>query len=83
MINFMSLIFLTDQMVITRTASGVDQPAVLRQGTSNNTNPDPQPSQPHQVPPAGMEQFLSAQTQLRTNMANTIANMQAQMNQAP
>jgi hypothetical protein len=30
-----------------------------------------------------MEQFLTAQTQLLTNMANTIANMQAQMNQAP
>jgi hypothetical protein len=49
----------------------------------NNTNLDPQPSQPHQAPPAGMEQFLAAQTQLLTNMANTIANMQAQMNQAP
>jgi hypothetical protein len=83
MINFMSIIFLTDQMVNTRSGSGVDQPAVPRQGTSNNTNPDPQPSQPHQVPPAGMEQFLAAQTQLLTNMANTIANMQAQMNQAP
>jgi hypothetical protein len=30
-----------------------------------------------------MEQFLAAQTQLLTNMANTIANMHAQMNQAP
>jgi hypothetical protein len=30
-----------------------------------------------------MEQFLAAQTQLLTNMVNTIANMQAQMNQAP
>jgi hypothetical protein len=30
-----------------------------------------------------MEQFLATQTQLLTNMANTIANMQAQMNQAP
>jgi hypothetical protein len=30
-----------------------------------------------------MEQFLAAQTQLLTQMANTIANMQAQMNQAP
>jgi hypothetical protein len=30
-----------------------------------------------------MEQLLAAQTQLLTNMANTIANMQAQMNQAP
>jgi hypothetical protein len=29
-----------------------------------------------------MEQFLAAQTQLLTNMANTIANMQDQMNQA-
>jgi hypothetical protein len=29
-----------------------------------------------------MGQFLAAQTQLLTNMANTIANMQAQMNQA-
>jgi hypothetical protein len=83
MINFMSLIFLTNQMVNTRSGSGVDQPVVPRQGTSNNTNPDPQPSQSHQTPPAGMEQFLAAQTQLLTNMVNTIANMQAQMNQAP
>jgi hypothetical protein len=30
-----------------------------------------------------MEQFLAAQTQLLTNMANTIANMQAQMDKAP
>jgi hypothetical protein len=30
-----------------------------------------------------MEQFLTAQTQLLTNMANTITNMQAQMKQAP
>jgi hypothetical protein len=30
-----------------------------------------------------MEQFLATQNQLLTNMANTIANMQAQMNQAP
>jgi hypothetical protein len=30
-----------------------------------------------------MEQFLAAQTQLLTNMANTITNMRAQMNQAP
>jgi hypothetical protein len=49
----------------------------------NNPNPDLQPSQPHQAPPAGMEQFVTAQTQLLTNMANTIANMQAQMSQAP
>jgi hypothetical protein len=83
MINFISLIFLTNQMVNTRSGSGVDQPAVLRQGTNNNTNPDLQPSPPDQAPPAGMEQFLAAQTQLLTNMANTITNMQAQMNQAP
>ena len=82
MINFMSLTFLTDQMVNTWSGSGVDQPALLRQGTSNNTTPDPPQSQ-HQAPPAGMEQFLTAQTQLLTNMANTITNMQAQMNQAP
>jgi hypothetical protein len=30
-----------------------------------------------------MEQFLAAQTQLLTNMTNTIANMQPQMNQTP
>jgi hypothetical protein len=30
-----------------------------------------------------MEQFLTAKTQLLTNMANTIANMQAQTNQDP
>jgi hypothetical protein len=64
-------------------SSGVDQPAAPRRRVRNNTNPNPPPSQPHQTPPAGMEQFLAAQTQLLTNMANTIANMQAQMNQAP
>jgi hypothetical protein len=70
-------------MVNTRAGSGVDQPAVPRWRTRNNTNPDPQPSQPHQAPPVGMEQFLAAQTQPLTNMANTITNMQVQMNQAP
>jgi hypothetical protein len=30
-----------------------------------------------------MEQFLAAQMQLLTNMAGTMANMQAQLNQAP
>jgi hypothetical protein len=30
-----------------------------------------------------MEQFFTAQTQLLTNMVNTISNMQAQMNHAP
>jgi hypothetical protein len=76
MINFMSLTFLTDQMVNTRSGSGVDQPAVPRQETSNNTNPDPQQSQQHQAPAAAMEQFLAAQSQLLANMANTLANMQ-------
>jgi hypothetical protein len=70
-------------MVNTRSGSGVDEPAAPRRRACNNTNPDPQPSQPHQTPPAGMEQFLATQTQLLTNMANTIANMQAQMNQDP
>jgi hypothetical protein len=62
MINFMSLILITDQMVNIRSGSGVDRPAVPCQETSNNTNPDPQQSQQHQAPPAGMEQFLTAQT---------------------
>jgi hypothetical protein len=70
-------------MVNTRSGSGVDQPAAPRRRVRNNTNPNPPPSQPHQTPPVGMEQFLAAQTQLLTNMANTIANMQAQMNQVP
>jgi hypothetical protein len=63
-------------MVNTRSGSRVDQPAVPRQRARNNSNPDPQPSQSRQTPPVGMEQFLAAQTQLLTNMANTIANMQ-------
>ena len=70
-------------MVNTRSGSGVDQPAVPRWGTSNNTAPNSPQNQQHQAPPTGMEQFLAAQTQLLTNMGNTIANMQAQMNQAP
>ena len=92
----MSLTCLTDQMVNTRSGSGIDQPPVQRQrgGSSNinsgnmqnnnNNNQGPQ-NQQHQAPPpppAGMEQFLAAQTQLLTNMAQTMANMQAQMNQA-
>jgi hypothetical protein len=44
MINFMSLTFLTDQMVNTRSGSGVEQAAVPRQETSHSTNPDPQQS---------------------------------------
>jgi len=32
--------------------------------------------------PAGMEQFFAAQTQLLTQMANAMANLQAQANQA-
>jgi hypothetical protein len=83
MIDFMSLTFLTGQMVNTRSGLGVDQPTVPYQETSNNTNPDPQQSQQHQAPPAGMEQFLAAQTQLLNNMANNIANMEAQMSEAP
>jgi hypothetical protein len=38
-------------MVNTRSRSGVYQPAVPCQETSNNTNPDPQQSQQHQAPP--------------------------------
>jgi uncharacterized membrane protein YccC len=83
MINFMSLVFLTNQMVNTRSGSEVDQPAEPRRRTRNNTNTNQQSSQPHQAPTAGMEQFLAAQTLLLTQTANTIANMQAQMNQAP
>jgi hypothetical protein len=76
MINFMSLTFLTNQMVNIRSGSGVDQPAVPRRGASNSNNPDPQQSQQHQAPAAAMEQFLAAQSQLLANMANTLANMQ-------
>ena len=92
----MSLTCLTDQMVNTRSGSGVDQPPVQRQrgGSSNinssnmqNNNQGPQNQQNNQAPPppppAGMEQFLAAQTQLLTNMAQTMANIQAQMNQEP
>ena len=95
----MSLTCLTDQMVNTMSGSGIDQPPVQRQrgdssninsgnmqNNNNNNNQGPQ-NQQHQAPPppplAGMEQFLAAQTQLLTNMAQTMANMQAQMNQAP
>jgi len=71
-------------MVNTRSGSGIDQPAVPRWRTSNNNNiPNSPQNQQHQAPPIGMELFLAAQTQLLTNMANTITNMQAQMNQAP
>ena len=85
----MSLTCLTDQIVNTRSGSGIDQPPVQRQrgGSSNinsgnmqnnnNNNQGPQ-NQQHQAPPpppAGMEQFLAAQTQLLTNMAEMMANM--------
>jgi len=55
------------------------------QNNNNNQGPQDQQQQappPPPPPPAGMEQFLAAQTQLLTNMAQTMANMQAQMNQA-
>ena len=53
---------------------------------NNNNNQGPQNQQQQQAPPpppVEMEQFLAAQTQLLTNMAQTMANMQTQMNQAP
>ena len=71
-------------MVNTRSGSGIDQPVVPRWRMSNNNNiPNSPQNQQYQAPPIGMEQFLAAQTQLLTNMANTITNMQVQMNQAP
>ena len=85
----MSLTCLTGQMVNTRSGSGVDQPAVQRQGRGNNQQPNNmsggnnQNNGPPPPPPAGMEQFLAAQTQLLTQMANAMANLQAQANQAP
>lgn len=66
------------EMVNTRSGSGVDQPATPR-NTNNNSIPNPAP-QPNQEAPAGMEQFLAAQTQLLANMANTMTAMQVQMN---
>jgi len=44
----------------------------------NNQNNGPPPP-----PPVGMEQFLAAQTQLLTQMANAMANLQAKADQAP
>ena len=85
----MSLTCLTGQMVNTRSGSGVDQPPVQRQRRGNNQQPNNmsggnnQNNGPPPPPPAGMEQFLAAQTQLLTQMANAMANLQAQANQAP
>jgi len=76
-------------MVNTRSGSGVDQPPVQRQRRGNNQQPNNmsggnnQNNGPPPPPPAGMEQFLATQTQLLTQMANAMANLQAQANQAP
>jgi len=87
---FMSLTLLTNQMVNTRSVSGVDQPPVQRQRSGSNPHPNNMQNQnnqnQNQAPPqqpTGMEQFLATQTQILTNMAATMANLQAQMQQAP
>ena len=80
----MSLTCLTDQMVNTRSGSGVDQPLVQCRRRGSNSNPHPNnmnnQNNHNQVPPplpqGGMEQFLITQTQLLTNKAATMANMQ-------
>ena len=80
----MSLTCLTDQMVNTRSGSGVDQPLVQRRRRGSKSNPHPNNMNnqnnhnqaPPPLPQGGMEQFLTAQTQLLTNMAATMANMQ-------
>src|SRR5919108_6106559 len=66
-------------MVNTRSGSGVDQPAVPRQGRSRSSSSAPQ--QPQMDPT--MQAFLEAQTQLLQTMNNNMANMQAQLNQNP
>ena len=84
MIYFMSRTCLTDQMVNTRSGSGVDQPPVQhpRRGSNSNPHPNKMNNQnnhnqaPPPLPQGGMEQFLTAQTQLLTNKAATMANMQ-------
>jgi hypothetical protein len=63
-------------MVNTRSASEVDQPAGNRQGRSNRSDTAPHPGQ---MDPA-MEQFFQTQTQLHENLTNTMANLQAQVN---
>jgi hypothetical protein len=60
-------------MVNTRSESGVDQTALNRQGRA---------PQQVQMDPA-MQQFLETQTQLLQNLTNTMANLQAQVNNAP
>jgi hypothetical protein len=65
-------------MVNTRTGGGVDLPARIRRRRAViNSESQMNPPNP---PPAGMEAFLAAQTQLLQQMANTMANMQAQLN---
>ncbi|CAN6239657.1 unnamed protein product [Urochloa humidicola] len=72
-------------MVNTRSGSGVDPPPRVR--PHRNVNPPPQQSQPQPSQPpqpqqamAGMEQFLQAQMALLQNLTNTVAGLQAQIN---
>jgi hypothetical protein len=66
------------QMVNTRTRGGVDLPArIRRRRVVINSESQMNPPNP---PPAGMEAFLTVQTQLLQQMANAMANMQAQLN---
>jgi hypothetical protein len=66
------------QMVDARTGGCVDLPArIHRRRTIINSEPQMNPSNP---PPARLEVFFMTQTQLLQQMANAMANMQAQLN---
>ncbi|CAN6372956.1 unnamed protein product [Urochloa humidicola] len=65
-------------MVNTRSGSGVDQPPRVRQ--PRNVNPNPNPQQESPLPPE-MEPFLQAQMALLQTLTNTVAGLQAQVNQ--
>ncbi|CAN6272625.1 unnamed protein product [Urochloa humidicola] len=61
-------------MVNTRSGSGVDLLAQLRQ---RNHNPNPQQNQPPPMAGNNMEQFFQAQMDLLQNLTNTVAGLQA------
>jgi hypothetical protein len=65
-------------MVNTRSGSGVDQPPVTRIGRASSSGS----AQQGQMDPA-MQQSFQTQTQLLANLANTVANLQAQVNNPP
>jgi hypothetical protein len=68
------------QMVNTKRGGGVDLPARIRR-RREVANPELEMNPPLNPPPAGMDVVVAAQMQLLKKMANTMAELQAQLRQ--